>query len=52
MNILVILVPVSLVLAILALAGVIWTIRRGQYEDLKGDSERVLLPDAEVDPES
>ena len=45
MNVLIVLVPVSLILAVLALAGFIWTIRHGQYDDLEGDAERVLLSD-------
>ncbi|MBE0412973.1 cbb3-type cytochrome oxidase assembly protein CcoS [Yoonia sp.] len=45
MNILVILVPVSLVLAGLALFGFLWTLRHSQYEDLDGDAARILLDD-------
>lgn len=45
MNVLVILVPVSLLLAICALAAFIWTIRHGQYEDLAGDAERIFIDD-------
>ena len=43
MNILVILVPCSLLLGLGALAGFIWTLRSRQYEDLDGDAARVLL---------
>ncbi|MEM8538557.1 MAG: cbb3-type cytochrome oxidase assembly protein CcoS [Pseudomonadota bacterium] len=45
MNVLVILVPCSLLLGIGALAGFIWTLKFRQYEDLEGDAARVLLDD-------
>ncbi|WP_439154297.1 cbb3-type cytochrome oxidase assembly protein CcoS [Yoonia sp.] len=48
MNILFILVPVSLVLAGLALFGFVWTLRHSQYDDLDGDAARILL-DTEYD---
>ncbi|MEM7520487.1 MAG: cbb3-type cytochrome oxidase assembly protein CcoS [Pseudomonadota bacterium] len=43
MNILVILVPCSLLLGLGALVGFIWTLKADQYEDLEGDAARVLL---------
>ncbi|MEL7255800.1 MAG: cbb3-type cytochrome oxidase assembly protein CcoS [Pseudomonadota bacterium] len=45
MNILVVLVPCSLILGLGALAAFIWTIRSSQYEDMEGDAARVLLDD-------
>ncbi len=45
MNILVILVPCSLILGLGALAAFIWTIRSRQYEDMEGDAARILLDD-------
>ncbi|MBC6441969.1 MAG: cbb3-type cytochrome oxidase assembly protein CcoS [Rhodobacteraceae bacterium] len=45
MNILIILVPCSLLLGLGALAGFIWTLRNNQYEDPDGDAARVLLED-------
>lgn len=45
MNILVVLVPCSLLLGLGALAGFIWTLRANQYEDLEGDAARVLFDD-------
>ena len=45
MNILVVLVPCSLVLGLGALVAFIWTIRSHQYEDMEGDAARVLLDD-------
>lgn len=46
MNILVVLVPCSLLLGLGALAAFIWTIRTNQYEDMDGDAHRVLLDES------
>jgi cbb3-type cytochrome oxidase maturation protein len=45
MNILLILVPASLILGGLALAAFIWTLRSSQYDDLQGDAHRLLIDD-------
>ncbi|SEG38048.1 cytochrome oxidase maturation protein, cbb3-type [Thalassococcus halodurans] len=45
MNILVILVPCSLLLGLLALAGFLWTIQSDQYDDPDGDANRILNDD-------
>jgi cbb3-type cytochrome oxidase maturation protein len=45
MNILVILIPVSLFLGFCGLMACIWTLKRGQYDDLEGDAARILLDD-------
>lgn len=42
MDILAILIPVSLGLGALGLAAFVWTLRSRQYEDPKGDAERIL----------
>lgn len=42
MEILTILIPVSLGLGGIGLVAFIWTLRSRQYEDPKGDAERVL----------
>jgi len=49
-NVLVILVPCSLVLGLGALAGFVWTLKYKQYDDLEGDAARVLLEDDEMEP--
>ena len=49
MNILVILVPVSLVLSILGLLAFLWSISHRQYDDLEGDAWRILLDDEQFD---
>lgn len=45
MNVLLILIPISLILGSLGLCGFLWTIRSGQYDDPDGASARVLLDD-------
>jgi cbb3-type cytochrome oxidase maturation protein len=49
MNVLVVLIPVSLVLGGLGLLACLWTLRHRQYEDLEGDAARILLQDDEPD---
>lgn len=45
MNILVILIPVSLILGGLGLAAFLWSLRSNQYDDLEGDAWRILSED-------
>ena len=45
MDILAVLIPVSLLLGLGGLFGFWWTLRRGQYEDPEGDSQRILADD-------
>lgn len=45
MNVLVILIPVSLLLGGVGLLAFLWTVRSGQYEDSKGSAARILLDD-------
>ncbi|MGJ8589075.1 MAG: cbb3-type cytochrome oxidase assembly protein CcoS [Yoonia sp.] len=45
MNILVVLIPVSLILGGLGLAAFLWSLRHDQYEDLEGDAWRILSED-------
>lgn len=46
MNVLVILIPVSLVLGGLGLLGFVWTLCAAQYEDPKGEAVRILIDDS------
>lgn len=39
------LVPIALMMGIGALVAFLWSLRSGQYEDLKGASERILEDD-------
>ncbi len=45
MNVLVVLIAVSLLLAGLGLCAFLWTIHNGQYDDSEGAAARILLDD-------
>ena len=45
MNVLVFLIPIALFLGGLGLAGFLWALKNGQFEDLDGAAQRVLLDD-------
>jgi len=45
MNSLVFLIPIALLFGVVALASFLWSLRSGQYDDLDGASERILLRD-------
>ena len=46
MSIVHILIPVTLIMGLVGLAAFLWSLRNGQYDDLKGAAERVLLDEA------
>ena len=50
MNYLVWLVPIALGMGLFGLLAFLWSMRSGQYEDLDGAAERVLLADAAEAP--
>ncbi|QXM24111.1 cbb3-type cytochrome oxidase assembly protein CcoS [Elioraea tepida] len=52
MDALILLIPLSLLLAGLALAGFLWTVRSGQYDDLEAVASRVLFEDEMAPPQS
>jgi cbb3-type cytochrome oxidase maturation protein len=45
MNVLVVLIPVSLILGGLGLVAFLWTVRADQYDDDAGNAARILLDD-------
>lgn len=45
MDSLIILAPLALLLGGLGLAGFLWSLRSGQYEDLDGSAARILFDD-------
>ncbi len=49
MNGLMILLPIALGLGLLGLGAFFWALRRGQFEDLDGAANRILL-DEEDEP--
>lgn len=50
MSILVYLIPVALFLGAISLIAFLWALRSGQYEDLDGAAQRILLDDDKGDP--
>lgn len=49
MDILVLLIPLSVVLALLIGAGFWWAVRSGQFDDLEGPAHRILADDDSSD---
>ena len=47
MSMLIYLIPIALFLGLLGLAGFLWALRSGQFEDLDGAAHRVLFDDSE-----
>lgn len=45
MSSLVFLIPLALLLGGAALAAFLWSLRSGQYDDLNGAAERILIDD-------
>lgn len=45
MTVLLILIPVALALGAIGLVAFIWSLKSGQYEDMDGAAERILLDD-------
>lgn len=51
MNIIFLLAPFSVVLGLMAVGAFVWTLRAGQYEDIQGAAERILIDDDD-DPDA
>lgn len=47
MSSLIYLVPLALLLGAVALGAFFWSLRSGQYDDMQGAAERILLDDDE-----
>ena len=45
MSILVFLAPAAICMGLIGLAAFLWSLRSGQYEDLKGAAHRILIDD-------
>lgn len=50
MSILIYLIPVALILGLIGLAAFIWSLKSGQYDDLDGAAQRILLDDDNPPP--
>lgn len=48
---LMLLIPVALFLGLLGLAAFLWALRSGQFEDLDGAAQRILIDDDDPAPE-
>lgn len=45
MSILVYLIPIAILLGLAGLVGFLWCLKSGQFDDLDGAAERILLDD-------
>lgn len=45
MNVLAYLIPVALFLGLVGLGAFVWSLKSGQFDDLDGAAERILLDD-------
>ena len=45
MSVLLYLIPIALFLGLLGLAGFLWALRSGQFDDLDGAAQRILFDD-------
>lgn len=50
MSILAFLIPIALGMGALGLAVFFWAMRSGQFEDLDGAAQRILIEDEEMEP--
>ncbi len=47
MSVLIYLIPVALMLGLIGLGAFIWCLKSGQYDDLDGAANRILIEDDE-----
>ena len=45
MNVLYALIPLMIILGLIGVGVFIWSVRSGQYDDLEGDANRILMDD-------
>lgn len=50
MSVLLYLIPIALLLGLIGLAGFVWALKSGQYDDLDGAANRILMEDDEENP--
>lgn len=48
MNILLFMIPLALLLGLVGLSAFIWSLRNGQYDDMDGAAQRILIDDEET----
>ena len=49
MSVLLYLIPIALLLGGIGLVAFIWSLKSGQYEDLDGAAQRILIDDEDQD---
>ncbi len=47
MSVLIYLIPVALLLGFIGLVAFVWCLKSGQYDDLDGAAQRILMDDDE-----
>lgn len=47
MNILLFLIPIALILGLIGLGAFVWALKSGQYDDLDGAAQRILMDEEE-----
>jgi cbb3-type cytochrome oxidase maturation protein len=52
MSVLLYMIPLALILGLIGLAAFIWSLKSGQYDDLDGAAQRILLNDDDEPPAS
>ncbi len=50
MSVLVFLIPLALVLGLIGLGGFVWSLNSGQYDDLDGAANRILIDEDDQRP--
>jgi cbb3-type cytochrome oxidase maturation protein len=51
MSVLIWLIPLALGMGVLGLAGFLWSLRSGQFDDLEGAAHRILMDDDQPLPD-
>ncbi|MBF0246763.1 MAG: cbb3-type cytochrome oxidase assembly protein CcoS [Alphaproteobacteria bacterium] len=52
MDVLIYMIPIALTMGLLALAGFLWSLKSGQFEDMEGAANRILFDDLPVPPKA
>lgn len=50
MDAMIYLIPATIFMGIVGLGAFLWTLRSGQYEDLDGAAQRILIDDDDAPP--
>lgn len=50
MSVLIYMIPIALLLGLIGLAAFIWSLKSGQYDDLDGAANRILLDEENEQP--